>query len=163
MAATNSTPEFQTSGGRRVSSTDGEEMDLDVAWNDHLPDIAVLIIQNATGYRMVPLAAKPGIRGNADFAPSELADIEPSTSFRLAIVPKVHNERISYLIGQMGFLVVDRDLLVDCPTVGFEWTHFDDGEQEMNMEVNDDAYEGTFEKTEEDNVPVYTFTIKKRE
>ncbi|KAK6533798.1 hypothetical protein TWF694_002727 [Orbilia ellipsospora] len=163
MAATDSTSELQTSGGRPITSSSSfadDEYDSPIL---QAPAIAVLIIQNETDYRMMPMAGKPGIRGNAVFAPSDLADIEPSTSFRLVIVPKVQSERISYLIGQMGFLIVDRPLLVDCPTVGFEWTHFDDGEQEINMEVNDDGFEGTFERREEDGVPTYEFTVRKQE
>ncbi|EPS42203.1 hypothetical protein H072_3975 [Dactylellina haptotyla CBS 200.50] len=159
MAAMDSTSELQTTGGHPPA-------DYSPILQDESEDLslAVIIIENRTGCRLQTLTAGPGIRGNVTMSPQNIRDIEPSASVRWVAKRKDANESIGSIIAQMGYLIVDRSVILDCPTVGFEWTCFDDGDQEMIVEVNDEeeVFEGNLEKMEEDGIPKWVFTIRKK-
>ncbi|KAF3909179.1 hypothetical protein ABW20_dc0100090 [Dactylellina cionopaga] len=163
MSATNFNSESRTSGiplhaePPRISDSDA---------SDPPTPLAIIIFENQTAHRLLTLASGAGIRGNATISPSKFSDVGATTSARWDIIPKDPGDNLDgYVKVQMGFLILDRPRFQDCPTVGLEWTCADDGEQEVTGEVNDiddDAYDGVVDTIEEDGVPKYVFTIRRK-
>ncbi|KAK6329800.1 hypothetical protein TWF730_006099 [Orbilia blumenaviensis] len=129
--------------------------------------IAVIIISNQTDRKLQALTAGPGIRGNGVCSPSSVDDIYPYESARWTVIVGDPENPSRYINTQMGWLIITPGMrLQDCPIVGFEWSCSEDGDQDVNGEVNDideDAYEGDVEETfDERGVPKYIFSVRRR-
>ncbi|KAF3099582.1 hypothetical protein TWF225_005201 [Orbilia oligospora] len=134
--------------------------------SDALQPLATFIILNQTDHKLQSLTAGPGVRGNGQCSPSSIGDIYPSESAQWAVIIKDSEQPRSHVNTQMAWLIVTKTRLPDCPTVGLEWSCFEDGEQEVQGEVNDideDAYEGDVEEGfDERGIPKYVFTVRNR-
>ncbi|KAK6332952.1 hypothetical protein TWF718_010780 [Orbilia javanica] len=135
--------------------------------SDAPQSIATFIISNKTDYKLQSLTAGPGVRGNGQCSPSSIGDIYPSESARWSVIVKDPEYPRGYLNTQMAWLIITGMRLQDCPTVGLEWSCFEDGGQEVQGEVNDideDAFEGDVEETfDERGIPKYIFTVRRRD
>ncbi|KAK6527330.1 hypothetical protein TWF281_010515 [Arthrobotrys megalospora] len=136
--------------------------------SDSPQKLAIIVISNQTDRKLQTLMAGPGVRGNGLCSPASIGDIHPYESARWTVVVKDPEYPHGYLKTQMGWLITDPALRIqDCPTVGFEWDCAEDGEQEVEGEVNDideDAYEGDVEETfDERGIPKYIFTVRRKD
>ncbi|KAK6512625.1 hypothetical protein TWF481_001507 [Arthrobotrys musiformis] len=135
--------------------------------SDFLQPLATFIVYNQTDVKLQSLTAGPGVRGNGQCNPASIGDIYPSESARWTVVIKDPESPRGHVNTQMAWLLITPGMrLQDCPTVGFEWSCFEDDGQEVQGEVNDideDAFEGDVEETfDERGFPKYVFTVRRR-